>query len=328
MAAARHLLALLRSHVEGDDRQFLAIAMQMAAQEARQGHAKLAQELRDLVDSARAKKQNDGSHRAVAVPLAQPKGELANLVAVRYSDIRISSMVLPPPLEQRLKRVLVEQHQQQRLRAAGLSPRRKLLLIGPPGSGKTMTAAAIAGELHQPLFTLRLDGLITKFMGETASKLRLVFDAIAATRGVYFFDEFDAIGARRAERNDVGEIRRVLNSFLQFLEQDDSDSLIMAATNHPELLDPALYRRFDDVIEYSLPDPQIAERILETRLSTFSTKDIDWHGAVLASEGLSQAELTRAAAEAAKRAVLDDRDCVTNDDLAAAIAERKAAAHF
>jgi ATP-dependent 26S proteasome regulatory subunit len=137
---------------------------------------------------------------------------------------------------------------------------------------------------------------------------------------------FSTLSQPRAERNDVGEIRRVLNSFLQFLEQDDSDSLIMAATNHPELLDPALYRRFDDVIEYSLPDPQIAERILETRLSIFSTEDIDWHGAVLASEGLSQAELTRAAAEAAKRAVLDDRDRVTNDDLAAAIAERKAAA--
>ena len=96
-----------------------------------------------------------------------------------------------------------------------------------------MTAGALAGELHLPLFTIVLDGLITKFMGETAAKLRLVFDAMQATRGVYFFDEFDAIGARRSERQDVGEIRRVLNSFLQFLEQDGSHGLIVAATNHP-----------------------------------------------------------------------------------------------
>ena len=100
-----------------------------------------------------------------------------------------------------------------------------------------------------PLFTVLIDGLITKFMGETAAKLRLVFSAMEETRGVYLFDEFDAIGARRGERNDVGEIRRVLNSFLQFLEQDESGSLIIAATNHPELLDSALHRRFDDVID-------------------------------------------------------------------------------
>jgi SpoVK/Ycf46/Vps4 family AAA+-type ATPase len=189
-----------------------------------------------------------------------------------------------------------------------------------------MTAAALAGELHLPLFTVLLEGLITKFMGETAAKLRLVFDAMTTARGVYFFDEFDAIGARRSERNDVGEIRRVLNSFLQFLEKDESDSLIIAATNHPELLDSALYRRFDDVIRYDLPDSQIARRILETRLSIFSTSGIDWLAAVKAGEGMSQAELARSAAEAAKRAILEDRETVTNDDLAGAIAERKAAA--
>jgi SpoVK/Ycf46/Vps4 family AAA+-type ATPase len=176
-----------------------------------------------------------------------------------------------------------------------------------------------------PLFTIVLDGLMTKFMGETAAKLRLVFDAIAETRGVYFFDEFDAIGAKRTERNDVGEIRRVLNSFLQFLEGDDSDSLIIAATNHPELLDPALYRRFDDVIEYSLPDNEIAKRILENRLSTFKTKGIDWSAAVDVGSGLSQAEFAQAAEDAAKRALLDDRETITVEDLSSAIAERKAA---
>ena len=117
-----------------------------------------------------------------------------------------------------------------------------------------MSASALAGELHLPLFTIVLDGLITKFMGETAAKLRLIFEAISQTRGVYLFDEFDALGSERASGNDVGEIRRVLNSFLQFLEQDQSDSLIVAATNHPKLLDRALFRRFDDVIEFALPD--------------------------------------------------------------------------
>lgn len=322
MTAAKHLLALLRSHVSGDDEQFLSVALQVAAHEARQGHGKLAVQLRELVDEARSRKSVIGKK---PVPLAQPKGDLASLLSVSYSDTRLSSMVLPADLEQRLKRIIVEQRQQHRLREHGLSPRRKILLIGPPGSGKTMTAAALAGELSLPLFTVLFEALITRFMGETASKLRLVFEAMASTRGVYFFDEFDAIGARRAERNDVGEIRRILNSFLQFLEKDDSDGLIVAATNHPELLDPALFRRFDDVIEYGLPDARIAQRILQTRLATFKTPKVNWQSAAETTSDLSQAEIARAADEAAKRAVLDDRNEVTDSDIGKAIAERKLA---
>ena len=324
MTASKHLIALLRSHINGDNEQFLSVAMQVAAHEARQGHGKLAQQLRDLVDEARNRKV-ERTRRPV--PFAQPKGDLAALVSATYSDTRLTSMVLPQNLDQRLKRVVAEQRQQHRLLERGLAPRRKLLLLGPPGCGKTMTAAALAGELHLPLLTVVFDALITRFMGETAAKLRLVFDAMASTRGVYLFDEFDAIGARRAERNDVGEIRRVLNSFLQFLENDDSDSLIIAATNHPELLDPALFRRFDDVIHYELPDKAIAKKILQARLSVFDTKDIDWDRAVETGSGLSQGDLSRAADEAAKRAVLSDRTAITNEDLSASITERKSASH-
>jgi SpoVK/Ycf46/Vps4 family AAA+-type ATPase len=161
-------------------------------------------------------------------------------------------MALPEVLGARLERVLTEQRERDRLREHGFSPMRKLLLVGPPGTGKTMTAAALAGEMGLPLFSIQLDGLITKYMGETAAKLRLVFDAIQSTRGVYLFDEFDALGGERGSKNDVGEIRRVLNSFLQFLEQDDSDSIVLGATNHVGLLDRALFRRFDAVLEYSL----------------------------------------------------------------------------
>lgn len=326
MTTAQQLISLLKSHVEGDNEQFLTIALQAAASEARRGHGKVAMQLRELVDAARANKDRVAGRKKAPVPLAQPRGDLANLVAVRYADVRLSSMILPVELEARLKRVILEQRQQHKLRNHGLTPRRKLLLVGPPGSGKTMTAAALAGELHTPLFTVQLDGLMTKFMGETASKLRLVFSAMAETKGVYFFDEFDAIGAKRAERNDVGEIRRVLNSFLQFLDEDESDGLVVAATNHPELLDPALFRRFDDVIEYTLPSVEVATGIFQARLSGFDTRDIDWSMAVTDATGLSQAEIARAAADAAKLVILSDRERITQNDLSIAIAERKGAA--
>jgi SpoVK/Ycf46/Vps4 family AAA+-type ATPase len=321
MTTARHIVTLLKSHIAGDEDRFLSTAMQLAAHEARQGHGKLAQELRELVDSAKVKPAST-PRRGGPVPLAQPKGELAGLLSARYPDTRLKDMILPSNLQARLERVLLEQRQQEYLRDNGLQPRRKLLLVGPPGSGKTMTAAALAGELKLPLFSVVLDGLITKFMGETAAKLRLVFDAMAATRGVYFFDEFDAIGARRGERQDVGEIRRVLNSFLQFLEQDESHGLIVAATNHPELLDKALFRRFDDVIEYALPDAALIVRLLRARLDPFDTHDLNWGEAAEQAAGLPQAEIVHAAEDAAKSIILSNAKRITAKALSEAIAER------
>ena len=123
-----------------------------------------------------------------------------------------------------------------------------------------MSANVLAGELGLPLLVVRLEGLITKYMGETAAKLRIVINAIAESRGVYLFDEFDSNESHREQTNEVGEIRRILNSLLQMIEQDNSDGIILAATNHPHILDYALYRRFDDVIEYSLPDKKLIGR--------------------------------------------------------------------
>jgi len=322
MATAEQLKALLKSYGEGDEERFYAVAMQVAAHAARQGHGKLAQELRELVDQAKAKGPPRRGERA-PVPVVQPRGELAGLLSVSYPKTRIADMVLEPTLRARLDRILLEQRQRDKLLTHGLSPRRKILLVGPPGTGKTLTARALAGELSQPLFAILLDGVITKFMGETAAKLRLVFDALQRTRGVYLFDEFDAIGSHRTSPNDVGEIRRVLNSFLQFLEQDESESLIIAATNHPDLLDRALFRRFDDVLEYSLPNDELAEQMLRARLSMLGTSGIDWPKVVEAARGLSYAEIVRACEDAAKDAVLSDRDEVATPGLLDALGARR-----
>jgi SpoVK/Ycf46/Vps4 family AAA+-type ATPase len=152
-----------------------------------------------------------------------------------------------------------------------------------------------------------------------------VFDAIRQSRGVYLFDEFDALGAHRTQANDVGEIRRVLNSFLQLLEKDASDSLIVAATNHPQMLDRALFRRFDDVIEYALPDTGLAEEILQRKLAMFDTVAVDWSQVLPEAEGLSHADLARASEEAVKQAVLNGSTRITSEALLRALHERKVA---
>lgn len=322
MASGEHLKALVRSHLKGDDSHFLAVAMQMAAHEAKQGHGKLAQDLRTLIDSAHSKRNKLPSGQPV--PIGLPRGELSNLLTVGRSGTRLSEMVLDEGTEQRLARIISEQRNFEKIRAHGLSPRRKLLLVGPPGTGKTMTASALASELSIPLYVVRLDSLITKYMGETAAKLRQVFDAIRDTRGIYFFDEFDAIGSQRGLANDVGEIRRILNSFLQMIEQDQSNSLIIAATNHPEILDYALFRRFDDVIEYGLPNKEQIEIALKSRLANFSRSIFTWDQLAQAADGLSYAELVKAADDAIKDAIIEDRALVEARDVERHLDERKA----
>ena len=318
MASGEQLKALLKSHVDGDDDRFFSVAMQVAAHEARRGHGRLAEELRALIDRAKTRFAS-----GAPVPIGRPRGELANLLEASYPSARLGEMILGKDLGGQIQRVIREQRHAGRIVERGLAPRRKLLLTGPPGTGKTLTASVLAGELGVPLLQVRLDGLITKYMGETAAKLRQIFEATGRTRGVYFFDEFDAIGSERGLTNDVGEMRRVLNSFLQMIEQDRSHSLVIAATNHPDLLDPALFRRFDDILHYELPDrPQIM-RLLKTRLSSSAVKRVRWNTLADLALGLSYAEVARAANEVLKDALIHERLLVREADIRVMLQERQ-----
>ena len=321
MATSAQLKALFESYLKQDDERFITYGMQIAAHEAKLGHGKFAQELRQLIDAAR--KRRDSVDTEKSVPLVQPQGELARLLSASYPKTRLSEMILSDDISARLDRVIKEQRHIEQITAHGLEPRRKFLLIGPPGTGKTMTAFALAGELRMPLFVIRLESIITKFMGETSAKLRLVFDALQKHRGIYLFDEFDSIGAMRAAGNDVGEIRRILNSFLQFIDHDCSNSMILAATNHPQMLDYALFRRFDDVIEYALPDAKQSKQLIENRLAGFAENNSDYMQLAKHAEGLSYAEITRACDDAIKEKIIMQKDSVQPNSIIRMLDERK-----
>lgn len=322
MATADQVKALVRSHAEGDDSHFYAVAMQVAARAAKSGQSTFAQELREVIDEAKAASQRGTGHRPRPVPVVQPRGDLAGLLSVSYPSHRMSDLVLDPAVREPLDRALTEQRQQDRLREHGFEPLHTLLFIGPPGTGKTLSASVLAGELRLPLFLIRLEALITKYMGETAAKLRLIFDAVEETRGVYLFDEVDALAGDRSSTNDVGEIRRVLNSFLQFLEQEGSSSLVVATTNHPQLLDRAVFRRFGAVVTFPLPGPQIARQVVRARLSSLDTQSLRWKAVDDAAEGLSHAEVTVACEQAAKQAILSGTQRVTTATLVNALKDR------
>lgn len=324
MARADQLKALLRAYAGEEDAQFAAIALQMAAVEAQKGHVRLAADLKALVEEAQARHQSRPNARPGPVPMAQPKGELAELLTVRYPRHYLSEMVVTPSVEARLNRVLKEQRSHEQLSRHGLFPRRKLLLVGPPGTGKTLTASVLATELRLPLFVARFDTLITKFMGESASKLRLVFDALKATRGVYLFDEFDSLGLQRGVQHDVAEMRRTLNMFLQLIEQDSSDSLIIAATNHGQSLDSALFRRFDDVIRYGTPDEAQIEQLLRNGIALLDNPKMDYAPLVQAAMGLSHADIARACQDSMKDAVLEQLPYVSPDSVLLHLRERSA----
>ena len=315
MATAEQLKTLIRSHFSGEQERFSTIALQLAAHEAKQGHSTLANEIRALVDKA----------RETPVRIVRLNRELDDLVVTSEPKERLFDLIVSDEMRSRIHRILREYRQQEKLKKHGLENRRKALLAGPPGTGKTMTAAVLAGQLHLPLHTILMDKLVTKFMGETSAKLRQIFEAIRERRGVYLFDEFDAIGAERNRDNDVGEMRRVLNAFLLFIEQDKSDSLIVAATNNSRILDKALFRRFDDVLYYHLPTSNEIQRLIENKLGRFRSKRLSLKTTVKEAKTLSHAEISQACDDAIKEAILADRKTVTATLLKKMLRERRLA---
>ena len=308
MAAADQIKSLIKSFGQSDDARFFSTALQIAATEAQQGHTTFAQELKKIIDEAKnGRSLNQIEKKALQINL--PKRELQELIEVFQPKISLKDMVLDNSIKLKLNSVIKEQEKWQLLKAHNLEPKRKLLLTGAPGTGKTMTAQAIAGELGIAVYIIRLDGLMSKFLGESIAKLRLIFDAMNEHRAVYLFDEFDSIGSHRNQHQDIGEIKRVLNSFLINIEKDKSNSIIIAATNLPESLDKALFRRSDEIIEYPLPDKDHIVEIVKknTKAFSFSTK-VNYKELAEIANGLNYSEIVRICEDTIKEMILNGAD--------------------
>ena len=297
MATADQILSLIRNHLNNDDTQFRKVALQISAVEARSGHAIVARTIQELLNQ---KKTSLGTVRLV---FKNKDIDDLLLQVDTYDDM--TSLVLCQELKEKLDRVIKEYLKKETLSKYGLANRRKLLLYGASGTGKTMTASALAKEFNLPFFVVRTEKVVTKFMGETGQKLGRIFDFINEVPAVYLFDEFDAIGSQRGMDNEVGEQRRILNTFLQLLERDDSDSFIIAATNSIESIDKAMFRRFDDVIEYKLPDRE--QRLALLREYLYTAKDLDFSSAEPLFDGMSHAEIKMVCSDIFKESLLNDR---------------------
>lgn len=313
MATANQILTLIKSHFEENSERFNTVALQIAAHEAKLGHLNLAGEIKKLIDTGKRNKPK----------LKNLNPDFQGLFLEVCPSFKLSDLVVSDSIMERVKRVVDEFVYKDKLSRHNLNNRRKILLSGAPGTGKTMTASIIANELHLPLYVILMDKIVTKYMGETSAKLRQIFDYIEENPAVYLFDEFDAIGGQRSKDNDVGEMRRVLNSFLQFIERDESESLIVAATNNLVLLDQALFRRFDDVIHYQLPSDKEKTELLRCRFNgKLSQKDIKI--ILVELDSLSHAEINQACLDAIKESVIKSTP-VSNELIIKTIKERKSA---
>ena len=297
MATADQILSLIRNHLNNDDTQFRKVALQISAVEARSGHAIVARTIQELLNQ---KKTSLGTVRLVS-----KNKDIDDLLLQVDTYDDMTSLVLCQELKEKLDRVIKEYLKKENLSKYELANRRKLLLYGASGTGKTMTASALAKEFNLPFFVVRTEKVVTKFMGETGQKLGRIFDFINDVPAVYLFDEFDAIGSQRGMDNEVGEQRRILNTFLQLLERDDSDSFIIAATNSIESIDKAMFRRFDDVIEYKLPDTE--QRLALLREYLYTAKDLDFSSAEPLFDGMSHAEIKMVCSDIFKESLLNDR---------------------
>ena len=311
MATAEQIKSLVKAYADCNDEKFKTVVLQIAAHEARLGHDNLARDLKKQIDRV-------GSKRANIVQLTSTNP----MLTLSMPSHDLSELIVSADISDKIQRILSEYKNRNKLVSYGLTNRRKILIEGNPGTGKTLTASIVASELSLPLYTVQMDKLVTKFMGETSVKLRQIFDSIESTVGVYFFDEFDAIGADRNLDNEVGEMRRILNSFLQFIEQDNSESIIVAATNNQKLLDQALFRRFDDVLHYTLPTFKEIKRLFEYKINAYDNYFIISKEMVKAAEGLSQAEIARVCDDAIKTSVLSDEP-ITSKAVIALLSERQ-----
>jgi SpoVK/Ycf46/Vps4 family AAA+-type ATPase len=322
MTAANALRKLVMAHALGDVRQFSATLGEYIAEERRKRHHQLADDLERIFSNGTAtpKIETLTLLRPSGADLPRDKEKGTLLLELFEPTVSLSEMIVNDSVRTSLERIMTEQRKRDLLMSYGLSPSRKVLFCGPPGCGKTMAAEVLAKELYLPLVLVRFDSVISSYLGETAANLRRVFNFASSRPMVLLFDEFDAIGKRRDDAEEHGELKRVVNAFLQMLDSLRGDALTIAATNHEEMLDSALWRRFDDVILFEPPSASQIEELLKRHLRQIGTAEIDWKTRAEVLEGSSHADVKRVAQDAAKNCLLSGARCVDANFLDQAIA--------
>ncbi len=317
MARSDLLKKLFRSFKGRNDPAFLEAAREIIDDERKKQHLSLANELQRILSNGTNAADLD---RALGFePLPKDADRGAPLLEVCQPDRCLDDLVLADMQRAAIDRVIEEFRQWEVLEAHGLRPSHKLLFCGPPGCGKTATAEAVSHRLGLPLLVIRFDAVVSSLLGETAANLRRVFDYASRGSWVLLFDEFDAIGRSRDDATEHGELKRVVNAFLRMLDRFAGRSLIIAATNFEQSLDPALWRRFDEIVRFEKPDTQQIKTLLDRKFRRMLPAEFRLDEFAGTFEGMSHAEIERLCFDVLKQAILHSSRRITRDDVASAI---------
>jgi len=308
MARGELLRKLILSQRRGNDEEFRAAALEVIAEEERKSNHRLAKDLMRILENGGTATRPVENMNSVSPP--KDRERQTNLVDVRQPDRHMQDILLTKDSSTAVERVLQEYRKVELLRVHGLQPATKLLLCGPPGCGKTLCAEIIAAELGLPLLYTRFDAIVSSYLGETAANLRKVFEYASSGRWIVLFDEFDAIGKARDDATEHGELKRVINSFLQLLDGFTAPSILIAATNHEQLLDPALWRRFDEILMFRRPSVHEIRLLLGMKLKNFPRSGLDLKIMATRLKGMSHADVERVCFDAIKATILQDKDCI------------------
>lgn len=321
MARADLLKKLFRSFKSADNEAFIKAAELVIDEERKKNHGVLADELKTILHSEQ--RNSPKSISVLQTQLPKDVDKNTSLFEVKFPDRFFNDLVLSEGIKDDLLNITKDFQYWDVLVNNGLHPNNKILFCGPPGCGKTITAEAIAGELGLPLLYVRFDSVISSFLGETSTNIRKVFDYASNGSWVIFFDEFDAIGRSREDSSEHGELRRVVNAFLQLIDNFLGKSIIIAATNFEKSLDHALWRRFSEIVKFEPPTTEEAQQLLKKGLSRFIGPENKFVEVSNSLTGFSQADIARVCQEVGKRCILDSRHHFTISDLQVAIDREK-----
>ncbi len=310
---------LFLSFTSQDHDGFMEVAREYIDREKRKKHTVVARELeKALFQSMPISNGQKRFKQNLPIPRDTEKG--FPLLEIQHHEQDFDSLILCKNTKDQLERIIREFKDADILATYNLTYKQKILLCGKPGTGKTFSAHIISSILGIPLVYIRFDAIISSYLGETAGNLRKVFDFIENGTWIVLFDEFDIIGKNRDDNHEHGEIKRVVNNFLQMLDNFKGDSILLAATNHQNILDSAIWRRFDAVVDYALPDTSTRKLLFERYLRPIKRdKRISLSKAAKNSKGLSPADIKMIAVEAMKTAIIDSRNSLSSMDLDTAI---------
>jgi len=319
MTTSKLIKQLFLSFSNNDNESFEIAAREYIEREKRKKHNIVAKELeKALYNTGYIASTQKRFKNTIPIPRDAEKG--FPLLEIQHFEKNFNNLIVSKETKEQLEQIIREFKDSDILASYNLYCKRKILFCGKPGTGKTFSAQIMSSVLNIPLIYIRFDAIISSYLGETAGNLRKVFDFIEHGTWIVLFDEFDIIGKNRDDNYEHGEIKRVVNNFLQMLDNVQGNSIILAATNHQNILDPAIWRRFDDVIYYDLPDEETRYQLFEIYLKPIKRdRDIDLIKISKKTKDLSPSDIKMITEEAMKLAIINSKDIISMDNIETAV---------